>query len=118
MELHLCLDRKEYKEQCTVYCEQFLYWFLGPEVQWPNSKCSADGVCTFSSANAIATTNGYQFSAGLLTTLTDAFKLAFNLGATYTWQYQTTTTQTSVQTKPKDAEGKCGYWTFLPYYVT
>ncbi|KAL8903591.1 MAG: hypothetical protein Q9207_003816 [Kuettlingeria erythrocarpa] len=44
--------------------------------------------------------------------------VAFDLGATYPYPYQTTSTQTFSQTKPKNATGSCGCWTFLPYYVT
>lgn len=110
-----CLARPEYKNRCLAYCEQFLYWFLGPEIPWPNSKCSADGDCRIDNTKGITITNGYQFTAGFLGTPLDALELAFNLGATYAYSFQTSTTQTFSQSKPRTASSSCGYWTFLPY---
>ena len=113
-----CLASSAYKNNCLAYCEQFLYWFLGPEVPWPNSNCEPYEACTFGGSNSLAITNTYTFSAGLSGTGGDAFKVAFNLGATYTYSTTVTTTQSFQQGRPSNSTPYCGYWTFLPYYIT
>ena len=118
-----CSKSSAYKNNCLAYCEQFLYWFLGPEVPYPNSNCQADEACTFSGAKSLAITNSYSFSAGLTGSpggeaSSIALELAFNAGATYTYSNTTTTTQTLTESRPMNANSSCGYWTFLPYYVS
>ena len=62
--------------------------------------------------------NGFSFTIGFgSTSLPDAFRLAFNFGATYTYSVTSTTTQSLSQVKPQKQLASCGYWTFLPYYV-
>ncbi len=116
--LSKCLKSTAYKDNCLAYCEQFLYWFLGPEVPFPNSNCQPYETCTFAGAKSLAITNSYSFSAGIGGTGSDPFKVAFNLGSTYTYSTTSTTMQTFTQSRPSNATAYCGYWTFLPYYVT
>lgn len=42
----------------------------------------------------------------------------FNAGAT--WSYSTTYSNTTavLNVKPNIAANKCGYWAFVPYYIT
>lgn len=113
-----CLDNSAYKQNCVAYCEQFLYWFFGSEVPYPNSHCEANETCTFSTADTFAIMNSYTFAGGITaTTGIGALKLAFNLGATYTYSTTITTSQTVTSTRPENSSDSCGYWTFLPYFV-
>lgn len=45
-------------------------------------------------------------------------KAAFDFGATWTYRESVTNTTTETDTKPTIAAGLCGYWTFVPIYVT
>ncbi|KAL6719491.1 hypothetical protein ACLMJK_003731 [Lecanora helva] len=50
----------------------------------------------------------------------DELSLAFNQGATYTFSKTASTQQTVSKTRPEldNSTGYCGYWTFLPYFVS
>lgn len=48
----------------------------------------------------------------------DVLKAGFSAGATWGYSDTKTTATANQNTKPKNADGKCGYWTFVPYYVT
>lgn len=113
-----CFKSSASKTNCVAYCEHFIYWFLGPEVPFPNSQCQADEPCSFTAADSLAVTNSYTFSAGITGTGSNLFKTAFNLGVSYSYSTTSTKSTTFAQTRPTNATDYCGYWTFLPYYVT
>ena len=50
-------------EKCVAYCEQYQYWFFGPEVPFPASSCEAYEPCTFAGAKSVAVTNSYSLDA-------------------------------------------------------
>lgn len=105
-------------EKCVAYCEQYQYWFFGPEVPFPASSCEAYEPCTFAGAKSIAVTNSYSFDAGLTAKISDEdLEAAFNVGASYAYSTTETTSQTLTVTRPGNLTGNCGYWTFLPYYI-
>ena len=113
------MESSAYKKNCVAYCEQFLYWFFGPEIPYPNSNCAPGVQCTFTTSKSFAVTNGYAFTGGLTAAPEiDVLKLAFNLGSTYTYSTTSTTTQTVTLIRPANQTVACGYWTFLPYFVT
>ena len=113
-----CMQRLSYIENCVAYCEQYLYWFFGPEVPFPDSNCEAYEPCTFAGTKSVAVTNGYSFDAGLSAKIPiKDLEAAFNVGASYTYSITETTSQTLTVTRPDNLTGNCGYWTFLPYYI-
>ena len=113
-----CKLTRSYTGYCVAYCEQYLYWFFGPEVPFPDSNCEAYETCTFAGAKSVAVTNGYSFEAGLSAKITSKnLEAAFNVGASYTYSITTTTSQILTVTRPGNLTGNCGYWTFLPYYI-
>ena len=78
-----CLHSRSYtaNKGCVAYCEQYLYWFFGPEVPFPDSNCEAYEQCTFAGAKAVAVTNGYSFDAGLSAKIPSKnLEAAFNVG--------------------------------------
>ena len=77
--------------------------------------------CTFATAQSITVTNTYELNFGF------AFggggdegglSTAFNLGASYSYSKAVGTTRTITQPRPSTSLQYCGYWTFLPYYIT
>ena len=113
-----CMQRLSYIENCVAYCEQYLYWFFGPEVPFPDSNCEAYEPCTFAGTKSVAVTNGYSFDAGLSAKIPiKDLEAAFNVGASYTYSITETTSQTLTVTRPRNLTENCGYWTFLPYYI-
>ena len=115
-----CMQRLSYIENCVAYCEQYLYWFFGPEVPFLDSSCEAYEPCTFAGAKSVAVTNGYSFDAGLSASIpSKVLEAAFNVGASYTYSITETTSQTLTLTRPGNSagSGNCGYWTFIPYYI-
>ena len=114
-----CKSSSAYKENCLAYCEQYLYWFLGPEVPFADATCEPYTPCTFAGRKSLSFTNSYSFSGDLTAKVpVKELEAAFNLGATYTYSQTSATSQTLTSTRPNETLGDCGYWTFLPYYVT
>ena len=113
-----CMQRRSYTGNCVAYCEQYLYWFFGPEVPFPDSDCEAYEQCTFAGEKSVAVTNSYSFDAGLSAKFPSKdLEVAFNVGASYMYSTTKTTSQTLTMTRPGNLTGNCGYWTFLPYYI-
>ena len=113
-----CMQRLSFIENCVAYCEQYLYWFFGPEVPFPDSNCEAYEPCTFAGAKSVAVRNGYSFDADLSAKILGKdLEAAFNLGASYMYSITKTTSQILTVTRPGNFTGNCGYWTFLPYYI-
>lgn len=113
-----CTQRMSSNEDCVAYCEQYLYWFFGPEVPFHGSNCLADEPCTFAGAKSVAVENGYSFDAGISVKIpSKSLEAAFNIGASYTYSITKTTSQILTLTRPDNSTGECGYWTFLPYYI-
>ena len=108
-----------YKKNCLAYCEQYLYWFLGPEVPFSGATCEPYTECTFAGQKSLSISNSYSLS-GTLTAKVPVAELeaAFNLGATYTYSKTSEISQTLTSTRPNETFDDCGYWAFLPYYVT
>ncbi|KAI9702379.1 MAG: hypothetical protein M1836_000858 [Candelina mexicana] len=113
----VCMSSDFYKANCVAYCEQYLWWFYGPEVSFPNSQCQPNVTCTFAGAQSLAITNSYTFEGGVTGKSDEVLESAFNFGASYTYSKTTTTTQTLTSARPNSTIEYCGYWTFLPYYV-
>ena len=113
-----CEASQSYRDSCLAYCEQYIYWFYGPEVPFPDSNCGANETCTFAGPKGLSITNNYAFTGGMETKapLGD-LEAAFNLGATHTYSKTTSTMQTLTHSRPNASIEDCGYWTFLPYYV-
>ncbi len=72
-----------------------------------------------------ALTNSYAFNVGINLKKRDGKGLglsdltnAFNVGATWSWSHTYTNATAHTNTKPTYAAGKCGQFTFVPYYVT
>ena len=75
-----CLKRLSYIEHCVAYCEQYLYWFFGPEVSFPDSSCEAFEPCTFAGVKSVAVANDYSFDVGLIASIPiESLEAAFNL---------------------------------------
>ena len=99
-----CSQSPAYKANCLAYCEQHLYWFLGPEVPYPNSNCAPNESCTFAGAKSLAITNSFTISGGLVGKFpSEALDFAFNAGATFTFSNTTTTTQILTEIRPPSA---------------
>ena len=82
------------------------------------SNCLADEPCTFAGAKSVAVENSYSFDAGISVKIpSENLEVAFNIGASYTYSTTKTTSQILTLTRPDNSTGKCGYWTFLPYYI-
>ncbi|KAI9714159.1 MAG: hypothetical protein M1812_006487 [Candelaria pacifica] len=126
---------------CTTYCEVKVSWFYGHEVPYSGTRCAANSPCTFATARSVAVTNTYEFNIGganvpKVKREADAdaapgftkwnkrddgsiIKGAFNFGASFSYSTTVTTTQTLTQPRPTDGPhaDKCGYWSFIPYYI-
>ncbi len=48
----------------------------------------------------------------------DVIKAAFNAGATWTYSTANTTAEAEAKGKPVGIGDVCGYFTFIPYYIT
>ncbi|KAM0804461.1 hypothetical protein BDR22DRAFT_885714 [Usnea florida] len=106
---------------CVSYCEAKVEWFFGPEVPYSETQCQANSTCTFATAQSITVTNTYELNFGF--TLGGGgdegdLSAAFNLGASYSYSKSVGTTRTITQPRPSNSLQYCGYWTFLPYYIT
>ena len=122
--------------QCSQYCEVKLTWFYGKEVPFANAGCSAtDDSCAISNSFSASVSNSFTFNVGFsvgnkreLSSRDGnpapekpglaAIKASFNVGASWQWSDTSTSTTATSNVKPKNADGQCGYWTFVPYYVT
>ena len=116
-----CRSSSAYQKNCVAYCEQYLYWFFGPEVPFPDADCEPYETCTFAGLKSVSIENTYSFKAELTPKISIPeanLELAFNLGATYTYSETSETSQTLTTTRPGNTTSYCGYWTFLPYYVS
>ena len=94
-----------------------------------DSTCSkTDDKCATTSTTSFTVENQFSFNVGgTLGKRDDAapeepdldlIKIAFNAGATWSYSDSNTTAVALAQTKPPNAGNVCGYWTFLPYYIT
>ena len=123
--------------QCVAYCQVSVSWDYGQEISFDEiPRCGKDD-CPISSSVSVAVTNTHSFtvsgdlgaSLGRRSNIVASrdepkpfslsdIKAAFDFGST--WSHTTTNTNGSAVTlaKPAVAKGKCGYWTFVPYYVT
>lgn len=98
-----------------------------------NTECQ--GACTFAQVHSVAIENTHSFNVGF--TLKESvsnttnlegrdrqgpspgdLKGAFNAGATWSYSRTETTGTITTRDKPDYAKDHCGYWTFVPYYVT
>lgn len=112
---------------CTAYCQIKSTWFPGPEAPFENTECSSGDGCTLAQSKTTTVTNGYSINVGISTKKNkrddapDAseLELTFNAGASYTFSesvaYATTTTHTR---NANQTAIDCGYFTFVPYYLT
>ena len=92
------------------------------------STCSkTDSKCATTSSTSVSVENQYSFNIG--GTLgkradedaepgLDLIKAAFNAGATWSYSQTNTTAVAESSAKPTNAANQCGYWTFIPYYIT
>ena len=106
---------------CVSYCEAKVEWFFGPEVPYSETQCQANSLCTFATAQSITVTNTYELNFGFgVGGGGDEGDLsaAFNLGSSYSYSKAVGTTRTITQPRPSNSLQYCGYWTFLPYYIT
>ncbi|KAI9702775.1 MAG: hypothetical protein M1836_007989 [Candelina mexicana] len=134
-------SKNGHPDTCTTYCEVRVKWFYGQEVPYSGTRCAANSPCTFATATSVAVTNKYEFNIGGANVpkvkreaKADAapgftkwskrddksiIQAAFNVGASYSYSKTVTTTQTLTQPRPTDGPhaDKCGYWTFIPYYI-
>ena len=93
-----------------------------------DSYCAkTDDKCTTTSTLSFSVENQFSFNVGGTLGKRDddekepgleAIKFAFNAGATWTYSTTNTTAVAEQVSKPTNAMGVCGYWTFIPYYVT
>ena len=96
------------------------------EVPSGSSCAKTDDKCATTSTTSFSIENQFSFNVG--GTLgkrdddeepgLDIIKAAFNAGATWSYSETNTTAVASSQTKPANAANVCGYWTFIPYYIT
>ncbi|KAL9074380.1 MAG: hypothetical protein Q9161_002366 [Pseudevernia consocians] len=117
---------------CRAYCQVSVQWSYGTETPFNRTFCQNDDpVCSITSTSTSTVTNSVSFNVGItLGTKRDLegredsgpslgdLTATFNAGAT--WEYSTSYAQaTAVDSeRPPLSQKKCGYWTFIPYYVT
>ncbi|KAL9065998.1 MAG: hypothetical protein Q9161_007849 [Pseudevernia consocians] len=119
-------------------------WFFGPEIPFDVSCQSGDHTCAITETAGVSVTNEHSFTVGFnlgnkkrddsevsaeLSTRDDSapatpkgpldyVTAAFNFGASWSWSNTKSSGIASSQNKPAQALNECGYWTFIPYYVT
>ncbi len=94
------------------------------EVPFPDTTCSeTDNVCTITSTNTTSITSEFSFNIGGALgnkkrddagSGLDALKAGFSAGATWAYSSTKTSATANQNTKPKNADGKCGHWIFIP----
>lgn len=124
--------------QCSAYCQESLSWNYGTEVPFQNAFCQKDEkVCTITNTATTSVTNSKEFSVGvsvgnkrsLAQRAPDAaapaiplsvadLKTTFNAGASWTYSDTYTNATAVAASRPDMVLAKCGYITFVPYYVT
>ena len=128
--------------KCVAYCEVHLSWSYGPEISYDQNCQATDDKCQITDTATVATTNSHSFNVGfslgkrdnededeVLEELLfaraaepasplDRVKAAFDFGASWTWSDTKTDSIAKASTKPENAKGQCGYWSFVPYYIT
>ncbi|KAI9659540.1 MAG: hypothetical protein M1821_001799 [Bathelium mastoideum] len=109
-------------DTCSSYCEVNNMWYPGPESPFLNSACTAGDSCTLSAGNSTTVTNSWSINIGLTgnSGKVTAAELtgAFNVGASYTYSSSVTYTVTETHTRSDNATSNCGYFTFVPYYLS
>ncbi|KAI9706880.1 MAG: hypothetical protein M1820_004659 [Bogoriella megaspora] len=109
-------------DTCSAYCEVQNSWFPGPESPFLNSACAAGDSCTLAVGNSTSITNSWSINMGLTGNsgkITSAeLTGAFNFGASYTYSKTVTYTVTETHTRPANSTSDCGYYTFVPYYLS
>ncbi len=91
---------------------------------------ATDDKCSMTTTRSTTVTNEFSFSLGGSSgnkrrdleprgnsPAVEILKAAFNFGATWSFSESVTNITSVSFTKPKNAAGFCGYWTFVPIYV-
>ena len=112
--------------KCASYCQKTVSWNYGYEVPFSGSRCDRYDLCTIAETKSVSFTNEYSFEiGGSLGTLRkraaedlDILKAAFNFGSTWSWSETVTNATAITHTRPDNQNDTCGYWTFVPYYIT
>lgn len=100
------LHREQLRE--AICCEILLYWSSGPEVPWLNATCAVDG-------DSVSPTVRHRYYRWIhlfcrfKESSPDDSRVAFDLGTTYSYSYQTSTAQTFTHIRPQRDTGSCGY---------
>jgi hypothetical protein len=106
---------------CVGYCQARSSWFPGPEEPFQNSACTSGDACTLATGKTTTITNTYTINVGGSGTEVGAGALtsAFNFGASYSWSKAVGYTTTQTHTRDADQTATtCGYFTFVPYYMS
>ncbi|RDL39662.1 uncharacterized protein BP5553_04002 [Venustampulla echinocandica] len=99
--------------RCAGYCEVRLSYSYGREQPFDTSRCG-QGDCGLSAETSATVTKSFSFTLGI----ESQAGLAVSLGATWGWSESKGTTTGLSREKPDKNKDNCGYWTFVPYYVS
>jgi hypothetical protein len=115
--------------QCLAYCEVRQVYFYGNEQPFDQSSCG-QGACALSETSTAEVSQSFAFNFGVAKRDTvlvsrdgekpseSSLKNIFNAGATWTWSNSQSKATAIRLDKPEKNKNDCGYWTFVPYFVT
>jgi hypothetical protein len=100
--------------QCAAYCEIRTYYSYGQEEPFDSTRCGK-GACRLTADHKAEVSKTFSFGAG--NGFGEVAK-AFNIAASWAWTESKSVATGIVMEKPEKLKEECGYWTFVPYYVT
>ncbi len=105
------------KGACAAYCEVKIYYTYGQEIPYDLGICQSDECKVATGTTTTITTTweidgnvGLEIGKGPLTS-------AFNISASYSFS-TSVSTSLSFEKSEKLEKNECGYWTFVPVFVT
>ncbi|KAK0108563.1 hypothetical protein ONS95_003361 [Cadophora gregata] len=111
------MPKPDDKGACSSYCEVKVYFTHGREVPYDATPCEGTE-CAIKKGKTVSTTNTWEINGTVgIEASKSALMGAFSIGGSYSYS---TTVSYSEEAESKETldDGECGYWTWVPTFVT